>query len=150
MVGLVFFLPPSPPFISLLCLLLCITIFVYCLLLLFSTEPLALCDGCLGWGWVWWAELMAGLRVGQAFGMFLLPGFGVGSSSPWVPGHPTSMCNAMGRLQFLEFFSAFLPPSSPFISLLCLLLYITIVVYCLLLLFSTELLTLCDGCLGWG
>ena len=34
---------------------------------------------------------MAGLRVGQAFGMFSLPGFGVGSSSPWVPGHPTSM-----------------------------------------------------------
>ena len=25
---------------------------------------------------------MAGLRVGQAFGMFLLPGFGVSSSSP--------------------------------------------------------------------
>ena len=37
---------------------------------------------------------MAGLRVGQAFGMFLLPGFGVGSSSPWVPGHPTSMCDS--------------------------------------------------------
>ena len=96
------------------------------------------------------AGLVAGLWVGQAFGMFLLPGFGVSSSSPWVPGHPTSMCNAMGHLQFLEFFSVFLPPSSPFISLLCLLLCITIVVYCLLLLFSTELLTLCDGCLGWG
>ena len=37
---------------------------------------------------------MSGLRVGQAFGMFLLPGFGVGSSSPWVPGHPTSMCDS--------------------------------------------------------
>ena len=37
--------------------------------------------------------LVAGLQVGQAFGMFLLPGFGVGSSSPWVPGHPTSMCD---------------------------------------------------------
>ena len=37
---------------------------------------------------------MAGLRVGQAFGMFLLPGFGVSSSSPWVPGHPTSMCDS--------------------------------------------------------
>ena len=88
------FLPPSPPFISLLCLLLCITIVVYCLLLLlFSTELLAVCGRCLGWGWVWRAGLVAGLRVGQAFGMFLLPGFGVGSSSPWVPGHPTSMCN---------------------------------------------------------
>ena len=37
---------------------------------------------------------MAGLWVGQAFGMFLLPGFGVSSSSPWVPGHPTSMCDS--------------------------------------------------------
>ena len=54
----------------------------------------ALCDRCLGRGWVWQAGLVAGLRVGQAFGMFLLPGFGVGSSSPWVPGHPTSMCDS--------------------------------------------------------
>ena len=37
---------------------------------------------------------MAGLRVGQAFGIFLLPGFEVGSSTPWVPGHPTSMCDS--------------------------------------------------------
>ena len=37
---------------------------------------------------------MAGLQVGQAFGMFLLPGFGVGSTSPWAPGHPTSMCDS--------------------------------------------------------
>ena len=59
-----------------------------------STELLALCDGCLGRGWVWRAGLVAGLRVGQAFVMFLLPGFGVGSSSPWVPGHPTSMCDS--------------------------------------------------------
>ena len=59
---LVFFLPPSPPFIS-LCLLLCITMVVYCLFyFFFSTELLALCDGCLGWGWVWQAGLVAGLR----------------------------------------------------------------------------------------
>ena len=37
---------------------------------------------------------MAGLWLGQAFGVFLLPGFGVGSSSPQVPRHPTSMCDA--------------------------------------------------------
>ena len=68
---------------------------VYCFIyLFFSTELLALCDGCMGWGYVWWAGLVAGLRVGQAFGMFLLPGFGVDSSSPWVPGHPTSMCES--------------------------------------------------------
>ena len=62
--------------------------------IIISTENLALCDGCLGWGWVWWAGLVAGLQVGQAFGVFLLPGFGDSSSSPQVPGHPTSTCDA--------------------------------------------------------
>ena len=37
---------------------------------------------------------MAGLQEGQAFGVLLLPGFGVSSSSPQVPGHPTSICDA--------------------------------------------------------
>ena len=37
---------------------------------------------------------MAGLEVGQTFGVLLLPGFGVSSSSPQVPGHPTSICDA--------------------------------------------------------
>ena len=60
----------------------------------YFTELPALGDGCLGWGWVWRVGLVVGLRVGQAFGKFLLPGFGVGSSSPWVPGHPTSMCDS--------------------------------------------------------
>ena len=41
---------------------------------------------------------MAGLRVGQAFGMILLPGFGVNSSSPQVPGHPTTICEASVKL----------------------------------------------------
>ena len=52
------------------------------------------CDRCLGWGWVWQAGLVAGLRVGQAFGVFLLPGLRVGGSSPQVPRHPTSMCDS--------------------------------------------------------
>ena len=51
-----------------------------------STELLALCDGCLGWGWIWWAGLVAGLQVGQAFGVLLLPGFGVSSSPTHPPG----------------------------------------------------------------
>ena len=34
------------------------------------------------------------MAVGKAFGVLLLPGFGVGSSSPQVPGHPTSICDA--------------------------------------------------------
>ena len=75
--------------LSLLLLLLLVIIVI-----IISTELLALCDGCLGWGWVWRAGLVAGLRVGQACGVLLLPGFGVSSSSPQVPGHPTSICNA--------------------------------------------------------
>ena len=62
--------------------------------IIISTELLALCDGCLGWVWVWQAGLEAGLRVGQAFGVHLLPWFGVSSSSPQVPGYPTSTCDA--------------------------------------------------------
>ena len=49
---------------------------------------------------------MAGLRVRQGFGMFLLPGFGVSSSSPvgtW-PGHPTSMCDSGVKLDLSDFF----------------------------------------------
>ena len=37
---------------------------------------------------------MAGLWVGQAFGVFLLLGLGVGGSSPQVLRHPTSMCDS--------------------------------------------------------
>ena len=45
---------------------------------------------------------MAGLQVGQAFGMFLLPGFGGASSSAWVPGHPTSMCDSGLKVNYLS------------------------------------------------
>ena len=62
--------------------------------IIISTELLALCDRCLGWGWVWRAGLVAGLRVGQAFGVLWLPGFGVSSPSPQVPEHSTSTCDA--------------------------------------------------------
>ena len=71
--------------------------YYYLLLLLFFLFPLSpwLCvtDA--------WVEagfdgqgLVAGLRVGQAFGVLLLPGCGVGSSSPRVPGHSTSICDS--------------------------------------------------------
>ena len=43
---------------------------------------------------MWRAGLVAGLWVGQAFGLFLLLGLGVGSSSPQVLRHPTSMCDS--------------------------------------------------------
>ena len=49
------------------------------------------------------AGLVAGLWLGQAFGVFLLPGFGVSSSSPQVPRHPTSMCDAGVNIYFREF-----------------------------------------------
>ena len=61
------FLPPSSSlllFLSLLLLLLLVIIVV-----IISTKPgvstelLALCDGCLGWGWVWQSGLVAGLRL---------------------------------------------------------------------------------------
>ena len=82
------FSPTLPSLLSfLLSLLLVITVII-----VISTELLALCHG--GWGWVWQAGLVAGLRVGQAFGVLLLPGFGVSSSSPQVPGHSTSICDA--------------------------------------------------------
>ena len=64
------------------------------IVIIISTELLALCDRCLGWGWVWRGGLVAGLWVGQAFGVLLLPEFGFSSSSPQVPGHPTSTCDA--------------------------------------------------------
>ena len=43
---------------------------------------------------MWQAGLVAGLWVGQAFGVFLVPGLGVGDSSLQVSRHPTSMCNS--------------------------------------------------------
>ena len=46
------------------------------LLYSFSIELTVKCDGCLIWGLVWWAGLVAGLRVGQAYGVFHRPGFG--------------------------------------------------------------------------
>ena len=59
---------------SLLLSLLLLLLFVITVIIIF-TELLALCDGCLGWGWVWRAGLVAGLRVGQACGVLLLPWF---------------------------------------------------------------------------
>ena len=77
----------SPTLLSLLFLTLVLLSLLLLLLLaitviIISTVLLALCDGCLGWGWVWWEGLVAGLQVGQVFGVLLLPGFGVSSFSP--------------------------------------------------------------------
>ena len=91
----VFSHPPLPfTIITLLLLSLLLLLLLVITVIIISTKLLALCDGCLGWGWVWQAGLVAGLGVGKAFGVLLLPGIGVSSSSPQIPGHPTSICDA--------------------------------------------------------
>ena len=48
----------------------------------FSIKLTVQCDGCLIWGLEWWAGLVAGLWVGQAYGVFHRPGFGLLVSVP--------------------------------------------------------------------
>ena len=48
----------------------------------FSIELTVQCDGCLIWDLGWWAGLVAGLWVGQAYGVFHRPGFGLLVSVP--------------------------------------------------------------------
>ena len=47
------------------------------LIVCISIELTVQCDRCLIWGLVWWAGLVAGLRVGQASWVFHRPGFGL-------------------------------------------------------------------------
>ena len=76
-----------------------ISIIVIINIIIISKDLLAQCEGCLGW--VWQAGLLDGLRVGQVFGVLLLPGFGVGSSSPQVPPCATRALNE--RLRKLQY-----------------------------------------------
>jgi len=48
----------------------------------FSIDITVQCDGCLIWGLGWRAGLVAGLQVGQAYGVFHRPGFGLLVSVP--------------------------------------------------------------------
>ena len=43
----------------------------------FPIELIVQCDGCLIWGLVWRVGRVAGLQVGQAYGVFHQPGFGL-------------------------------------------------------------------------
>ena len=58
--------------------------------IVFSTELTVQCDGCLIWGLGWRAGLVAWLRVGQAYGVFHGPGFGLLVS---ILEHPTTICD---------------------------------------------------------
>lgn len=90
------FLAPSESAVGFCCIFtrapLHILIMFLCFML--CTELLVQCDGCLSWSWVWWVGLVAGLWVGQACRVFLLPGFRVSSSSPQDPGHSTYICDS--------------------------------------------------------
>ena len=74
----------------------------------FSIELTVQCDGCLFWGLGWWVGLVAGLRVGQAYGVFHRPGFGLLVSVPRSlsaqPPFATQMFNA-----------ALIPRKEPFV-----------------------------------
>ena len=50
--------------------------------IVFCIELTVQCDGCLIWGLGWRAGLVAGLQVGQAYGVFHRPLFGLLVSIP--------------------------------------------------------------------
>ena len=78
----------------LLSLLFLLLFVITCKLLLFPQSSWLCVTGAWAGAGCGGRGLVAGLRVGLACGVLLLPGFGVSSSSPQVPGHPTSICNA--------------------------------------------------------
>ena len=59
----------------------------------FSIERTVQCDGCLMWGLGWRAGLVAGLRVGQAYGGVPTTWVWVVGVSPQILEHPTSICD---------------------------------------------------------
>ena len=79
----VFSRPPFPfVFITLLLLLLLILLLLIIAVIIISTELLALCDGCLGEGLGMAGRARGWLRVGEAFGVLLLPGLGSAAPAP--------------------------------------------------------------------
>ena len=58
-----------------------------------SIERTVQCDGCLIWGLGWRAGLVAGLRVGQAYGGVPPTRVWDVGVSPQILEHPTSICD---------------------------------------------------------
>ena len=85
----------------------------YCKLLLFPQSSWLCVTGAWAGAGCGGRGLVAGLRVGLACGVLLLPGFGVSSSSPQVPGHPTSICDAGVNCTFVCLPSSNTPSSTP-------------------------------------
>ena len=54
--------------------------------IIISTELLALCDRCLGWGWVWRVGFVAGLQVGRLLGCSCYLGLGSAAPAPRLLG----------------------------------------------------------------
>ena len=66
----------------------------------FSIELTVQCDGCLIWGLGWRAGLVAGLRVGQAYGGVPLTWVWIVGVSPQFLEHPTSICDTGVKIHF--------------------------------------------------
>ena len=92
---------PPLPFLLFLHYYYCLCFYFYSLLLLllFPQSSWLCVTGAWAGAGCGGRELVAGLWVGLACGVLLLPGFGVSSSSPQVPGHPTSICDAGVNMQ---------------------------------------------------
>ena len=95
---LVFFSHPPLPFFIIFTLLLLLPLLFLLLfvitVIIISIELLALCDGCLDWGWVWRAGARGWVAGRAGLWGALATRVGVSSSSPQVAWHPTSICDA--------------------------------------------------------
>ena len=83
----------SPTFLSLFIIitllllsLLLLLLFVIAAVIIVPTEPGALCEGCLGWGWVWRAGAHAWVAGRAGLWGAIATWVGVSSSSPQVLG----------------------------------------------------------------
>ena len=94
--------PPLPFIIITILLLLSLLLLLLLVItvIIISTELLALCDGCSGWGWVWRAGLMTGLRQGRLVGCSCCLGLGPAAPAPRFLGtQPLYAMQALRRIK---------------------------------------------------